>query len=226
MEQYHYIMLKELALGSGASAFGVGAIDDLRPHFDNLSVEMTEGLTHGISIGVRVSAAVLRGVIDRPTRHYLHHYRMLNMLIDQITLKLSMAIQKLGYEAMPVAASQLVDWDAQTAHMSHKMIALRAGIGWIGRNNLLMHPEFGCHIRLGTVLTDMPLHTDIPSEGSCGTCRLCVDSCPVNAIGESHKEWNKQACLTQLKYFAKTTNIGQYICGLCVKVCKGRIKEG
>ena len=225
MERDHYTMLKELALRSGASAFGTGEIDDLRPHFDNLPVELTEGLTRGLSVGVRVSSAVLRGVIDGPTRHYLHHYRMLNMLIDQITLKLSLAIQELGCEAMPIAASQLVDWDAQTAHLSHKMIALRAGIGWIGRNNLLMHPELGCHIRLGTVLTDMPLPTDTLHEGSCGTCRLCIDSCPVNAIGESHKEWDKHSCLTQLKSFAKTTNIGQYICGLCVKVCKGTLKD-
>ncbi|HLC16628.1 MAG TPA: hypothetical protein VJL89_10425 [Thermodesulfovibrionia bacterium] len=222
----NYTMLKELALGSGACAFGAGEVDDLRPHFDHLPVELTEGLARGISIAVRVSQAVMRGVVDGPTRHYLHHYRMLNMLLDQITLKLAMAIQSIGFEAMPIAASQLVDWDKQTAHLSHKMIALRAGIGWIGRNNLLVHPEFGSHIRLATVLTDMPLPADKPCESGCGTCRLCIDSCTVNAIRDSHKDWDKEGCLAQLKQFSKTTNIGQYICGLCVKVCRGMVKEG
>ena len=123
---------------------------------------------------------------------------------------------------MPIPASQLVDWKAQLAHLSHKMIALRAGIGWIGRNNLLVHPQFGSMIRLVTVLTDMPLRTDdSPYNGGCGSCRKCIKVCPVNAIADSHEEWDRIACLEKLKYFSKTFNIGQYICGLCVKVCNG-----
>jgi epoxyqueuosine reductase QueG len=100
------------------------------------------------------------------------------------------------------------------------MIALRAGIGWIGRNNLLVHPEYGSKIRLATVLTDMPLESGKPVEKDCGDCKKCVEICPVSAISETYKEWNKQACLEKLKYFAKAHNVGQYICGLCVKVCQ------
>ena len=241
-----YNRLKEIAIPSGISAFGAGRIDDLRNHFDALSLEQTEGLSHGISIGVRVSGSVLKGVIIGPTRHYLHHYKMLNLLLDQTALKLSLAIQERGYNALPIPASQIIDWEKQTAHLSHKMIALRAGIGWIGRNNLLVHPEFGSKIRLATVLTDMPLKTDNPpfsksphppfvkggqvgiiegmdgllGEENCRSCRKCIEICPVSAIGETHKEWNKAACLEKLKYFAKVHNVGQYICGLCVKVCQ------
>jgi epoxyqueuosine reductase QueG len=215
-----YDELKVIALSSGASVFGVGYIEDLRTHFDALSLEETEGLSYGISIGVRVSDSVLKGVITGPTRHYLHHYKMLNLLLDQCALKVSLAIQGKGYNALPIPASQIIDWEKQTAHLSHKMIALRAGIGWIGRNNLLVHPEFGSKIRLVTVLTDLPLKTDNPLKKDCAQCNKCIEICPVSAIGETHKQWNKTACLEKLKYFAKAHNVGQYICGLCVKVCQ------
>ncbi|MEW6600151.1 MAG: 4Fe-4S double cluster binding domain-containing protein [Nitrospirota bacterium] len=71
-----------------------------------------------------------------------------------------------------------------------------------------------------TILTDMPLKSDYPLERDCGSCRKCIEICPVNAIKESHKDWNKIACLEKLKYFAKAHNVGQYICGLCVKACR------
>jgi epoxyqueuosine reductase QueG len=261
-----YNKLREIAFSSGLSAFGIGNIEDLRTIFDALPLEQTDGLSYGISIGARVSDSVLHGITTGPTRHYLHHYKMLNLLLDQTALKLTLAIQNAGYQALPIPASQIIDWEKQTAHLSHKMIALRAGIGWIGRNNLLVHPEFGSKIRLATVLTDMPLNppSPLPSpaggegylipppltggdegegvpsdftndlnsklikvgakelirENGCGTCRKCIEACPVSAIKETHKQWDKSACLEKLKYFAKAHNVGQYICGLCVKVCQ------
>jgi epoxyqueuosine reductase QueG len=216
--------LKRMAFSSGVSVFGVGVIDDLRPHFDAIPMDQTEVLSRGISIGVRVSDAVLKGIIYAPTRHYLHHYKMLNQLLDQTALRISLAIQNEGYSAMPIPASQIVDWQKQTAHLSHKMIALRAGIGWIGRNNLLVHDEYGSRIRIATVLTDMPLSTDSPFRGDCGECRRCVSECPVSAIGDTHEGWDKTACLEKLKYYSNTYNIGQYICGLCVKVCRPKLQ--
>jgi len=155
---------------------------------------------------------------------------MLNILLDQTAVKITLAIEANGYNALPIPASQIIDWEKQTAHLSHKMIALRAGIGWIGRNNLLVHPEFGSQIRIATVLTDISFETDTPTdktgagglsgEENCGNCRKCIEACPVSAIGETHNEWNKAACLEKLKYFAKAHNVGQYICGLCIKVCQ------
>jgi len=216
-----YGELKRIAFSLGAGAFGVGYIDDLRVYFDGLTPAQTEGLSHGISIGVRLSTAVLKGITTGPTPLYLHHYRMANMLLDQITLRLSSVIQMNGYNALPIPASQIIDWQRQTAHLSHKMIAIRAGIGWLGKNNLLVHPEYGSHIRLATILTDMPLAVNhkIDNRG-CGRCRECIDACPVSAIKEDYREWDKIACLEKLKTYSKTHNIGQYICGICVKVCK------
>ena len=54
----------------------------------------------------------------------------------------------------------MVDWQGQRGHISHKHIAVAAGLGWIGRNNLLVHPRHGGRLRLNTVLTDMELVPD------------------------------------------------------------------
>ncbi|MBI5199807.1 MAG: epoxyqueuosine reductase [Nitrospirae bacterium] len=171
-------------------------------------------------MGVRVSESVLKGIKNHPTRHYLHHYKTINYFLDHIALKITLAIESMGFSAMPIPTSQIIDWEKQTAHLSHKMIAFRAGIGWIGRNNLLVHPDYGAKIRLVTVLTDLPLIENRIVEGDCGECRKCIEICPAGALKESYKDYDKKACLDKLKYFSKTYGIGQYICGFCVKVCR------
>ena len=190
-----YDELKAFTLSSGPTAFGVSNIEDLRPHFDALPMDQTEGLSNAISIGGSVSAAVLKGCIIGPTRHYLHNYRMVNWMLDQTAAKLTGIIQSKGYNAMPIPASQIVDWEKQTAHMSHKMVAIRSGLGWIGRNNLLVSPQYGSKIRLSTILTDMPLEADKPVEQDCGECKKCIEICPVSAIKDSHKTGTRQPVL-------------------------------
>jgi epoxyqueuosine reductase len=65
---------------------------------------------------------------------------------------------------------------------NHKMAATTAGLGWIGKNGLLISPDYGPRLSLVTVLTDAPLAPDPPMEHSlCGDCTLCVQYCPSRA---------------------------------------------
>jgi epoxyqueuosine reductase QueG len=68
--------------------------------------------------------------------------------------------------------------------LPHKTIASLAGLGWIGKNNLLITPEFGCALCLGTVLTNAPLNTVLHEPGSpkCGECSVCVDICDAKSL--------------------------------------------
>lgn len=219
-KEKNYTILKKLALDEGIYEFKVGLIEDLIPYFDNLPYESVKNLKYGISIAVMVLESVLDTIKDLPTRLYLHHYKNLNYHLDRVALKISFKIEEMGYKALPIPASQIVDWKNQRAHLSHKMIAKRAGIGWVGRNNLIVHPERGAKIRLATILTDMPLKNDLPLERECTFCRKCVEICPAGALGESYKDYKMEKCLEKLKEFAKRQGFGsQYICGLCVKVC-------
>ena len=70
------------------------------------------------------------------------------------------------------------------------MAATSAGIGWVGKNGLLISPEHGPRLSLATVLTDAPLAADAPVEASrCGACTLCRDHCPSGAI--TGAEWSR-----------------------------------
>jgi epoxyqueuosine reductase QueG len=101
--------------------------------------------------------------------------------------------------------------------MSHKAIAARSGLGWIGKSGLLVTKRYGARIRLGSILTDAPSATGTPLPNGCGECTRCIRSCPAGAISESGYDLEK--CLAKLKTFAAIPGIGVHICGVCVKAC-------
>ncbi len=71
-----------------------------------------------------------------------------------------------------------------TAPLLEKQLAYEAGLGWIGRQSLLVTPQFGSFVVLGVLLLDQEVDAiDSPFEGEgCGQCRRCVDACPTKAI--------------------------------------------
>ena len=214
--------LKTLCQEWGASLFGVA---DLRPYEREgilLPPDIIDRLFSAISVGFHLSDAILEGIENQPTPHYFHHYQRVNILLDTIGLMVTSSIQNLGFQAMPIAASQILDWKNQRGHLSHKHVARAAGLGWIGRNNLLVNEQFGSRIRLVTILTDLPLEIDSPQVKDCGSCRACLKVCPAGAIKEKQEDFDHLRCYEQLRVFAKTLHFSHNICGIWVKACRGK----
>lgn len=218
--EYHK-KLKAFCSQAGAELFGVADVRGIKNEF-NLSNGEVEGLDKAISIGFALSRRVLEGIVDHPTKLYYHHYRQANIFLDQIALRLVNILQQDGFSALAIPASQIVDWQRQTAHLSHKKIAQLAGLGWLGRNNLIVNPRFGAHFRLVTVLTNAPLKCNTPIRHNCGDCKLCISVCPAGAIKENQSDFDHIACYEKLREFRKLGYTGQFICGICVKACKGK----
>jgi len=69
-----------------------------------------------------------------------------------------------------------------TGPVAEKPWAMQAGLGWIGKNGLLLTREYGSWVFLGVILTTLPLIPDRPHTAHCGTCSRCLEACPTQAI--------------------------------------------
>jgi hypothetical protein len=212
--------LKAFALNLGFDLFGVADVTALRADF-LIEPATRDRFGLALSLGKRLSDAVLEDIRDHPTSIYFHHYRQMNFFLDRGALLVADHVQKQGFRSLAIAASQIIDWNNQRAHVSHKHVGRAAGLGWIGRNNLLVNPELGAHFRLVTVLTDMPLEPNVPLNRDCGVCRACAKACPARAIKDTREAFDHRACYETLVEFRKKGFTTQFICGICVRDCRG-----
>lgn len=107
-------------------------------------------------------------------------------------------------------------------------LAQRAGLGWIGKNMMLIHPLVGSFTFIGVILTDAELAADLPFEADrCGTCRRCLEACPTDAFVAPHL-LDARRCIAYLtiERRGELTNeeremVGDWLfgCDTCQDVC-------
>jgi epoxyqueuosine reductase len=219
-EKRLYEELKEYCLAQGADLFGVADISKINSEF-NLNKDFAKKFTSAVSLGVRLSRAVLSEIDKQPTKLYFYHYRSVNIFLDQLALKTSNFIETRDFLALPIPSSQVFDWNKQNGHVSHKKIGYLAGLGWVGRNNLLVNPKLGSRFRIVTILTDMKVPPNKPLKQNCGNCRLCLKICPAHAVKENPADFDHVKCYEKLKEFQRKRVAEQFVCGVCVKACLG-----
>src|SRR4030042_5637469 len=104
--QHNVEKMKDLCHQWGGSLFGVADLRSFKKDEILLPSSLIDRLSFAISVGYHLSDAILEGMENQPTPLYFHHYQRVNILLDNIGLILSSMIQELGYQAMPVPASQ------------------------------------------------------------------------------------------------------------------------
>lgn len=106
--------------------------------------------------------------------------------------------------------------------------AKRSGLGWIGKNTLLIHPKKGSYYFLAEIICDIELEYDIPMKDYCGTCTRCIEACPTQAISEDGFVLDSRKCISYLTIELKDeipqefkNNMAGYVygCDICQQVC-------
>lgn len=116
-----------------------------------------------------------------------------------------------------------------TGPILEKAFAQQAGLGFFGKNTNIITRDFGSWVFLASLITDAELFYDRPHEGACGTCRLCIDACPTNALTGDYR-MDATRCISYFtiespgeaqKDVALAKGQGDWVfgCDICQDVC-------
>lgn len=190
----------------------------------------------GIVIGRKLDYDITDSISRGPNHEYYLLYKNINKELTALVKQISDELNKLGISSIPVSPTisdeEINNNYSETLRFdfSHKMAATRAGLGWIGKSDLLISKRFGPRLRLATILVKEPLFvSEKPyNKSRCGKCNICVDCCPANAangklwdINTDRDEFYDAAkCREQCRILSmKKLNIDISICGICISVC-------
>lgn len=199
-------LLKKELLNSGASVVGFAGLEKV---IDGEIAHLGRAVSIGVDKNLNEGTLRLLGTLQKRVAKILREkgYRYLCVPPDSDRVK-NTFVSKL----YPL--------------ITHKMVATSAGLGWIGRNGLLINPVFGPRLTLATVLTDAPLKPGNPVESCrCGECSLCMELCPSEAI--TGRQWSRRNPYVELISQKRCDHhkrrikalTGKPNCGLCRSIC-------
>ncbi len=219
--------MKEFVLSKGADLVGIASVSRFDGAPDGHKPE--DILPDAKTVIVCAKRFPNSVVMDGLATSYHNMMTILYNQLDLIAYEIAIYIEQQGGVAIPVPSGEpYYDWNPDKVHgrgdLSHKHAAQAAGLGRLGKNSLLITPEFGNRVQLVSVATNLDLESDpsVEDELCPSKCTLCIKSCPVKAIA-NEQQVNQRICRTYM--FLKLPK-GQiiYSCRECRKICLIGIK--
>lgn len=200
-----------------------------RVGFADLRGQSGAALPVGVSALVALPPEIVRPLTEHPTRAYYDTYNRVNERLEKMAYAAAELLQRRGFRAVANTEANLSTAVDDRSPLPHKTVACLAGLGWVGKNDLLTTAAYGGAVRLCTVVTDAPLPTDEPILFSrCGDCALCVETCPAGALygtlwqagTDRDQMFDRLTCeRVQKARTGRYIGIPIAICGRCFAVC-------
>lgn len=220
--------LKTYCRDQGAQLVGIADLDPLRKGLQTEPKDLLNPYTSAISISVELDMKAVAEMHGEPTPAYADNCKTLNRKLNSITESIVDWIRSRGFKGEAVPASRKLVEGGTEGSVSHKAIAIMAGLGWQGKNLLVVTPQYGPRVRLSSVLTNIPLTFDSPIKNRCGHCTSCFEACPVGAIKNAKTEFHYadrneaidlDKCHNNTLKFVDVPGVGYTFCGQCIPVC-------
>jgi len=205
--------LKQYLKNEGATLVGIG---DITEALSSDILHLNRGVAIAVNRNLNHETVEILSNLQRLAEEWLRSRGYLNLVIppdsDRRKDKLITKLYKL---------------------FCHKTAATCSGLGWVGKNGLVINRQYGSKLSWATVLTNAPLDPDEPvRESECGDCDLCVTHCPSGAIKGDH--WSISEPKKKIVAYEKCAalkNDRQSLkdkpnCGFCVTVCPYSRKNG
>lgn len=240
----------ELKAKAGTALFGVAdsqAYGVKAPHGHRPADYLAEARSI-VVVGVRLLDLPL-DMIPSTRVEYTANFHVANAELNRVLFELASFLESRGHKAFPVPYKEMPGWNLENRstaslrlmrhflgvsrvkektaarlweNLSYRHMAVEAGLGELGVNNLLLTPEHGARVRLVALLTDAPLEPGAPLDSRlcrpdlCGNA--CVKACLAGALSADGGATDKAACL---RYYLKLGIPGAsgVRCGLCVARC-------
>jgi epoxyqueuosine reductase QueG len=213
--------IREIVMAEGADVCGIADIERFADAPEGFSPkDIWADCRSVVAFGI----ALPRGLLDVSPRIVYGHYNdVIKNKADLICAMSAKHVEKeFGCRAVPIPSDGPSDfWDEQTLTakgiISMRHTALLCGLGTLGKNSLLLNPEYGNMLMLGAFLTDLELESDPLCEDICiPGCSKCIDACPVHAI--SDRSVNQTLCRPNT-YQRSKRGFGTTECNRCRVVC-------
>lgn len=245
-------LIKSLALQVGFDDCGISKADHLFDQEEHVNRWLSNGYNGDMSFfernqdkrfDPRVLVPNAKSVISVILSYYpgnpevsvkppkISRYAICNDYHKVLKDKLHILLDLIKKEFGKVEGRAFVD----TAPIQEKAWASRAGLGWIGKNSLLVNPKFGTFVFIGELIVDLDLEpTSVLVEDRCGNCTHCIDACPNQAI-VSPRVIDTRKCIAYLtieketpltENEKKSLNGWCYGCDICQEVCPWNSKIG